>query len=207
MAVYGYARISTDEVRQHIDRQLRELEAMGVPQENIYYDVASGIKTDRIEFNRLLQMVSRGDTIISTEPSRITRSVRHLIEIMDFVVEKRLKLILGNFVVDCTNDKPDPMAVAVTQLMGVFSQLERDLLSARVRSGMANAKAKGKQIGRKVVNSVADIPSNFIKYYSLYENGTINKSMLSELTNISYPTTLKYISILQRKNVNQSHTY
>lgn len=207
MAVYGYARISTDEVRQHIDRQLRELEAMGVPQENIYYDVASGIKTDRIEFNRLLQMVSRGDTIISTEPSRITRSVRHLIEIMDFVVEKRLKLILGNFVVDCTNDKPDPMAVAVTQLMGVFSQLERDLLSARVRSGMANAKAKGKQIGRKVVNSIADIPSNFIKYYSLYENGTINKSMLSELTNISYPTTLKYISILQRKNVNQSHTY
>ena len=200
MAVYGYARISTDEVRQHIDRQFRELEAMGVSKENIYYDVASGTRIDRIQFNRLLQVVSMGDTIVSTEPSRITRSIKHLIEIMDFVVENKLKLMLGNFVIDCTTDTPDPMTIAIIQLMGVFSQLERDLLSARVKSGMANAKAKGKQIGRKVVNSVTDIPSYFIKYYSLYENGTINKSMLSELTHISYPTTLKYISILQNKN-------
>lgn len=200
MAIYGYARISTDEIRQHIDRQFRELEAMGVPSENIYYDVASGTKTDRIEFNRLLQSVSSGDTIVSTEVSRITRSIRHLIEIMDFVVDKRLKLILGNFVVDCTADTPDPMTLATIQLMGVFSQLERDMLSSRVKSGMANARAKGKQIGRKVVNSVADIPPTFIKYYGLYENGTINKSMLSNLTGISYPTTLKYVSILQKKS-------
>ena len=200
MAIYGYARISTDEVRQHIDRQFRELESMGVSQENIYYDVASGTKTDRIEFNRLLQSVSRGDTIVSTEVSRLTRSIRHLIEIMDFVVEKGLKLIMGSFVVDCTTDMPDPMTIATIQFMGVFSQLERNMLSARVRSGMANAKAKGKQIGRKVVDSITDIPSNFIKYYVLYENGTINKSMLAELTGISYPTTLKYVSILQKKN-------
>lgn len=200
MAIYGYARISTDEVRQHIDRQFRELEAMGVPKENIYYDVASGTKADRIEFNRLLQSVSRGDTIVSTEVSRLTRSIRHLIEIMDFVVEKGLRLIMGSFIVDCTTDKPDPMTVATIQLMGVFSQLERDMLSARVRSGMANAKAKGKQIGRKVVNSITDIPSAFIKYYALYESGTINKTMLAELTGVSYPTTLKYISILQKKN-------
>ena len=92
------------------------------------------------------------------------------------------------------------MTVATIQLMGVFSQLERDLLSARVRSGIANAKSKGKRIGRKVVDSVADIPSTFIKYYGLYEGGTINKSMLAELTGISYPTTLKYVAILQKKN-------
>ena len=96
MAVYGYARISTDEVRQHIDRQFRELEDMGVPQENIYYDVASGTKTDRIEFKRLLQSVSRGDTIISTEPSRITRSIRHLIEIIDYFSLRYSKNLLNN---------------------------------------------------------------------------------------------------------------
>lgn len=200
MAKYGYARISTDEVRQHIDRQFRELEALGVSQENIYYDVASGTRNDRIQLNKLLQTVSRGDTIVSTEVSRITRSIRYLIEIMDYVVEKGLKLIIGSFVIDCTNDVPDPMTVATIQLMGVFSQLERDMLSARVRSGMANARAKGKQIGRKMVNSVADIPTSFIKYYALFENGIINKSMLTELTNVSYPTTLKYVSILQNKN-------
>lgn len=200
MAIYGYARISTSEDRQHIDRQFRELEAMGVPPKNIYFDMASGVKNDRLEFNRLLQSVSSGDTIVSTEVSRITRSIKYLIEIMDFVVEKRLKLVLGNFVVDCTADVADAMTVATIQLMGVFSQLERDMLSARVRSGMANAKAKGKQIGRKVVDSITDIPSSFIKYYALYESGTINKTMLAELTGISYPTTLKYVSILQKKN-------
>lgn len=200
MAIWGYARISTDEVRQHIDRQFRELEKMGVPKENIYYDVASGTKTDRLEFNRLLQSISSGDTIVSTEVSRITRSIKHLIEIIDFVKENKLKLVLGNFVVNCNSDVPDPMTLATIQLMGVFSQLERDLLSERVRSGIANAKIKGKQIGRKVVNSISDIPNNFIKYYKLYEDGTINKTMLSSLTDTSYPTTLKYISILQKKN-------
>ena len=197
MAVWGYARISTDEVRQHIDRQFRELEKMGVPPENIYYDVASGTKTGRLEFNRLLQSVSRGDTIVSTEVSRITRSIKHLIEIIDFVRENKLKLILGNFIVDCTTDSPDCMTLATIQLMGVFAELERNILSERVRSGMANAKAKGSQIGRKVVDSVSDIPADFIKYYSLYKQGTINKSMLTDLAKVSYPTTLKYIKIIE----------
>ena len=199
MAVWGYARISTDEVRQHIDRQFRELEKMGVPSENIYYDLASGTKTDRLEFNRLLQSVSRGDTIISTEVSRITRSIKHLIEIIDFVRDNKLKLILGNFIVDCTTDNPDCMTLATIELMGVFSELERNILSERVKSGMQNAKAKGKQIGRKVVDSVSDIPVDFIKYYSLYKQGTINKTMLTELAKVSYPTTLKYIAIIENK--------
>ena len=197
MAVWGYARISTDEVRQHIDRQFRELEKMGVPPENIYYDVASGTKTGRLEFNRLLQSVSRGDTIVSTEVSRITRSIKHLIEIIDFVRENKLKLILGNFIVDCTTDSPDCMTLATIQLMGVFAELERNILSERVRSGMANAKVKGSPIGRKVVDSVSDIPADFIKYYSLYKQGTINKSMLTDLAKVSYPTTLKYIKIIE----------
>ena len=89
MAVWGYARISTDEVRQHIDRQFRELEKMGVPSENIYYHVASGTKNDRLAFSRLLQSVSKGDTIVSTEVSRITRSIKYLIEIIDFVRENK----------------------------------------------------------------------------------------------------------------------
>lgn len=205
MAIWGYARISTDEVRQHIDRQFRELEKMGVLRENIYYDIASGTKTDRLEFNRLLQSVSRGDTIVSTEVSRITRSIKHLIEIIDFVRENKLKLILGNFIVDCTTDTPDCMTLATIQLMGVFSELERNILSERVKSGMQNARAKGKQIGRKVVNSVSDIPSDFIKYYKLYKMGTINKTMLTELAKISYPTTLKYIAIIEnKKTINKS---
>ena len=67
----------------------------------------------------------------------------YLIEIMDFVVEQKLKCILDNFVIDCTIDTPDAMTIAIIQLTGVFLQLERYLLSADVQW-------KGKQIGRKL---------------------------------------------------------
>ena len=199
MAIWGYGRISTDEVRQHIDRQFRELEKMGVPSENIYYDVASGTKTDRLEFNRLLQSVSRGDTIVSTEVSRITRSIKHLIEIIDFVRDNKLKLILGNFIVDCTTDTPDCMTLATIQLMGVFSELERNILSERVKSGMQNAKAKGKRIGRPETTTDR-LPDKFWKYYRMYQDRQITISECAKMLGCTRPTVYKYISLVEKSN-------
>lgn len=196
MAVYGYCRVSTFE--QNIDRQFMELEKMGVAKDNIYYDYASGTKKDRVSFNSLLKVVSKGDTIVSTEPSRLTRSIAHLIEIMGFARENKVKLIMGSFIVDFSSETPDIMTVAMLQILGIFSQLERDLISERVRSGLRNAQNNGKRLGRPIVNSVSDIPTSFIKYYKLYEGGAINKVMLSELTHTSYPTTLKYVSIIEK---------
>ena len=198
MAIYGYCRVSTFD--QKIGRQFMELQKMGVPKDNIYYDYASGTKKDRASFNRLLKAVSKGDTIVSSEPSRLTRSISHLIEIMGFAKENKIKLVMGSFKVDFASDTPDIMTVAMLQILGVFSQLERDLISERVRSGLRHAKISGKRLGRPVVSSVSDINPNFIKYYKLYENGAINKVMLSELTHISYPTTLKYISIINKNS-------
>lgn len=196
--VYGYARVSTNEKLrlQDISRQYRELEAMGVPKENIYSEHESGTKVDRTELNKLLKVVSRGDTICSVEASRITRSIKQLLEILEFSKENGIKLVLGTFVVDFTKDVPDPMTLATVQLMGVFSELERNLISERVKSGMKNARAKGKQIGRKVV-TCNDIPEKFMKYYELYKLGRINKLMLSKLSEVSYPTCLKYVNMLK----------
>lgn len=55
--IYGYARCSTNEDKQDIDRQKRELKSAGVPEENIYLEYGSGIKTDRVQLNRLLDTV------------------------------------------------------------------------------------------------------------------------------------------------------
>ena len=73
---YGYARCSTNELKQDIDRQKRELIKKGVAEENIYFEYESGTKIDRVEFNRLLETIDEGDTIIATEVSRITRSTK-----------------------------------------------------------------------------------------------------------------------------------
>ena len=105
---YGYSRCSTNMTKQDISRQIRELENKGVKKENIYFEYASGIKTDRVELKKLLAVVKKRDTIIATEVSRITRSTRQLCEIIEFAKNKHIRLILGNFIVDCSKEL-DPM--------------------------------------------------------------------------------------------------
>ena len=194
--IYGYARCSTNENMQDISRQFRELEKLGVNKENIFAEYQSGMKLDRIQLNKLLNVVSSGDTIVTTEASRISRSIKQLLEILEFSKDKKIKLISGNFVVDFTDTNPDPMTLATVQIMAVFSELERNIISERVKSGMENARAKGKQIGRKIVTK-ENIPEKFLKYYQLYKEGRITKVMLSEFTKISYPTCLKYCKMLE----------
>ena len=90
------------------------------------------------------------------------------------------------------------MTLATVQIMAVFSELERNIISERVKSGMENARAKGKKIGRKIVTK-EDIPEKFLKYYQLYKEGRITKVMLSEFTKTSYPTCLKYCKMLENE--------
>lgn len=192
--VYGYARCSTNEELQDIDRQVRELIQQGASKNAIYLEYESGLKTDRIELNKLLNVVQTGDTVITTEVSRITRSTKQLCEIIELAKEKRLKLVIGNFIVDCRKEL-DPMTEGMLKMMGVFSELERNMTSQRVKSGMRNAKAKGKTIGRPITTE-DDIPHIFYKHYPKYKNNEINKSEFSRLCNLSYPTIYKYIKIL-----------
>lgn len=193
--VYGYARCSTNEELQDINRQVRELLQLGVPHTNIYREYESGMKTNRVELNRLINTVKSGDTIISTEVSRITRSTKQLCEIIEFAKDRHIKLVLGTFVVDCTKEL-DPMTEGMLKMMGVFSELERNMISQRVKSGMQNAKAKGRKIGRPTTTA-EDIPSVFYKHYPKYKKGEINKAEFSRLCELSYPTIYKYLKLVE----------
>ncbi|WP_080965356.1 recombinase family protein [Clostridium novyi] len=193
--IYGYARCSTDNIKQDITRQTRELKALGVEKNNIYFEYASGTKVDRQQLTRLMDIVVEGDTIIATEVSRITRSSKQLCEIIEFAKDKKIKLILGNFIVDCTKEL-DPMTEGMLKMMGVFAELEKNMISQRVKSGMANARAKGKVIGRPQTTK-EDIPSNIINAIELLKNKNINKSQCARMCNISRPTLDKYIKIIE----------
>lgn len=194
--VYGYARCSTNESKQDIDRQKRELKALGVKQSDIYFEYGSGTKADREQWLLLMNKVQKGDTIISTEVSRITRSTKQLCDIIDKAREIGLKLVIGSFVVDCTNDKLDAMTEGMLKMMGVFAEMERNIISERVKSGMANAREKGSKIGRP--ETTADkIPSVFMKYYPKYRKGEMNVTELSRLCEMSRTTVYKYIELLK----------
>lgn len=193
--LYGYCRCSTNETKQDINRQVRELKVLGVPKENIFKEYVSGSKEDRFELNRLLSLIKEGDTIISTEVSRITRSTKQLCSLLDLAKNKKLKLLFGSFVVDCTKEL-DPMTQGMLQMMGVFAELEKNIISQRVKSGMANAKAKGKQIGRPTNSKV---PKKIMDLQDLYLAGTINKKDYATLVGVSRPTLDRYLKILENK--------
>lgn len=193
--IYGYARCSTNEKMQDINRQVRELKQKGATDKTIYLEYESGTKTNRVELNKLLDIVKVGDSIITTEVSRVTRSTKQLCDIIELAKERHIKLILGNFVVDCSKEL-DPMTEGMLKMMGVFSELERNMISQRVKSGMENAKSKGKVIGRPTTTA-DDIPSIFYKHYPKYKKGEINKKELSRLCVLSYPTIYKYLAIVE----------
>ncbi len=77
---YGYCRCSTNESKRDVDRQKRELKQIGIKESNIYFEYERGTKTDRLQLNRLLDTVTVGDTIATTEVSRLTRSTKQLRE-------------------------------------------------------------------------------------------------------------------------------
>ena len=192
---YGYSRCSTNETRQDINRQVRELEAAGA--EQIFVEYEHGDAKVKSQQQAMFAEAKEGDTIIVLEVSRLARSTQQLCEIIDLVREKHLRLVIvGSITLDCRNGQADPMSEAFLQMAGVFSQLELAMIRARVRSGMANARAKGRQIGRPQV-SKEDIPSTFLRHYPAYKSKRLNVSELARVCDISRTTAYKYIGLLE----------
>lgn len=192
---YGYARASTNSDKQDIGRQKRELLATGIKEHNIFWEYESGSHEDREKLQQLLATVKQGDTIACTEVSRLSRSTKQLCEILEFVEKNKIKLIVGTFIVDCRDDEIDPMTMGMLRMMAVFAQMERDITIQRIKSGMENAKAKGKQIGRHKTTA-DDIPSSFFRYYPQYVNKNINLSEFARLENLSRNSIYKYLRII-----------
>ena len=192
---YGYARCSTNETKQDINRQVRELKAAGA--EHIFLEYEHGDSKVKSQQAAMFAQAQAGDTIITLEVPRLARSTQQLCDIIDRVRERRLRLmIVGSITLDCREGRADPMSEAFLQMAGVFSQLELSMIRERVRSGMANAKAKGKQIGRPQVTK-DNVPAIFLRHYPAYKSGHLNVSELSRVCDLSRTTIYKYISLLE----------
>ena len=194
MKNWGYARCSTNEDKQDINRQIRELKTAGA--DEVIFEYEHGDAKVKKNLHMLLGMATAGDTIITLEVSRLSRSTQQLCQIIDTIREKRLRLVIvGSITIDCRNGQTDPMSEAFLQMAGVFSQLELAMIRARVKSGMENAKAKGKQIGRKPTTK-DDIPATFYKHYPAFMAGTLNVSELARICGLSRPTVYKYLRLV-----------
>ena len=193
--IYGYARCSTNESKQDINRQIRELKAAGADQ--VIFEYEHGDAVVKQQLQSLLDTVQEGDTIITLEVSRLTRSTQQLCEIVHTIKQKKLRLVIvGSITVDCRTGQIDPMSQAFIQMSAVFAELELSIIRARVKSGMANAKARGARVGRPHTTR-DDIPAIFYKHYPTYLAGNMNVSELARVCGLSRPTVYKYLKMMK----------
>ena len=192
---YGYARCSlAEEKGQDLNRQVRELKAAGA--EEIITEREHGDAKIKQNLEMLLDAAEAGDTIITTEVSRLSRSTQQLCQIIDVIKDKHLRLIIvGSITIDCRNGDIDPMSRAFLEMAGVFSSLELAMIRTRIRSGLANSKAKGRKLGRKPTTK-DDIPPIFYKHYPAYTSGKMNVSELARVCGLSRPTIYKYLKLV-----------
>ena len=194
--IYGYARCSlAEEKGQDLNRQVRELKSAGA--EEIITEREHGDAKVKQNLDLLLEVAEEGSTLICTEVSRLSRSTQQLCEIVNIIKRKHMRLeIVGSITIDCRKGDIDPMSQAFIQMSAVFAELELSIIRARVRSGMQNAKAKGKKIGRPRVTK-ENIPAIFYKHYPAFVAGKLNISELARVCELSRPTVYKYLKMIE----------
>ena len=212
--IFGYCRCSTDEKKQDIKRQVRELKEMGATAETIYMEYVSGMSPTKIQLDRMLQAMPDGGIIVVTEISRISRSTKQLLDFMEVLKQRNLCLrIKDSITIDCRNGADiDPITNAMLQIAGVFAELERNMISERVKSGMRMARERRKThpelnpIGRPR-KTYKDIPTKIKERFPEYLAGSLNKCEYARLCRVSRPTICKYIQIMtEHLNSNQAET-
>ena len=143
-----------------MNRQIRELKAAEATE--IITEREHGDAKVKPHLDLLLQTAEEGSALICCEVSRLSRSTQQLCEIVNIIKEKHMRLmILGSITVDCRSGQIDPMSQAFIQMSAVFAELELSILRARVKSGLANAREKGRKIGRPQTTK-DDIPAIFL---------------------------------------------
>jgi DNA invertase Pin-like site-specific DNA recombinase len=140
--LFGYARVST--TGQNPGHQIDALLRVGVPRQQIYVDTAGGAKASRPQLDRLLQILRTGDTLNVTRLDRLSRSVLHLITLGAQLRECGV----GLHVIEQGIDTATAEGRAMFGMLSVLAELQRELIVANTRDGLAAARARGRTGGR-----------------------------------------------------------
>jgi DNA invertase Pin-like site-specific DNA recombinase len=135
-----YARVSSKD--QNLDSQLDLLQAAGC--ERTFEDKISGVKESRPEWDRLLEFLRDGDTVVVAELSRMTRSLMLLLSLVKTFEQRGVQIVSLREHIDTST----ATGRAFLSILGAINQMERELKSERAAAGRASAKARGRTGGR-----------------------------------------------------------
>ncbi len=147
---YGYMRVSTAD-KQEFTRQEYVLKDYHI--DKVFEEKISGTKKacGREEFNKMIEVLQKGDEVYFESMSRMARSMQDLIDTTNFIVkEKKAKVIFikENIIIGTGKDGLDAMGALVFNIMGAFAQFERDLISDRTKQTLSAKKAQGIILGK-----------------------------------------------------------
>lgn len=146
MALYGYARVSTDD--QELALQLDALKQAGCEEANIYSEKVSGAKSARPALDACLAKLQDGDTLLVWRLDRLGRSMPHLVGLVE---ELRERGVGFRSICDGVIDTTTASGELVFNIFSSLAQFERRLTQERTRAGLEAARARGKKGGRKPI--------------------------------------------------------
>lgn len=184
----AYVRVST--VEQNEARQLEALEKYKI--DKWFQEKVSAKDMNRPELKKMLEFARQGDTIYIHDFSRIARSTRDLIDLVELLNNKGIHLVSNKENID-TNT---PTGKLMLTMIAAINEFERNNLLERQREGIAIAKREGKYKGRKEIS----IP-NFEEHYGRYLNREVSKATLAKELKISRPTLDKMIKARYNKEI------
>lgn len=188
MAIYGYARVSTE--GQCLDRQIDALKAAGVKEENIYCEKMTGTKSSRPKLNAFLDVVEKNDVIIIEALNRLGRSSSDLINLMKSLNEKGVILKSLKESLDFSTVQGQFIA----NFLALMAEFEREVIHSRVVEGVAAARARGRIGGRpKTPDKVID------KALHMYDMRNLTVTEICRACGISRPTLYKAIKQREEK--------
>lgn len=197
--IYGYARVSSKE--QSLKRQEKELIKEGVDKKNIYKEMASGKSfKDRIEYQRLLDQCSVGDTIVFTSLDRFSRNVTETIKGLEILEKRGIKV---KFLKEGITTEMQGIAKLIISIFSWVAEQERENLLERQRKGYEALErtADGRLISKKgtIIGAKEKIFSNQqLNMLKEYKEGksTYNLTQLAKILEVSRPTIYKKLKEL-----------
>lgn len=147
--IFGYARVSTK--KQSLDMQLDELKRYGC--EEIITEKESGAKKDRKELHLLLSKLRKDDTLVVYKLDRLGRTMHQLVNLLQEFNEKDIHFVSIKDGIDTSTT----MGRFLFHIFGAMAEMEREVINERVISGVAAAKARGREGGRKKAHTPQQI--------------------------------------------------
>jgi DNA invertase Pin-like site-specific DNA recombinase len=187
MAKVGYIRVSTNS--QTTARQDDAMAELGV--NKLFIEKLSGKNANRPELKKMLEYVREGDIVVVSDISRLARSTRDLLSIVDILQQKHVGFISLKEAID-TNT---PQGRFILTIFGALAELDRDNILSRQREGIDSAKARGKKFGRPLM----DFPKNWERVYKEWKSSKVSPTDAAKELGLKRPT---FYLMIKRWEVN-----